>query len=55
MANNTAVGPTTFVLGQESRGNREIRTYGNGDLYSVDASTNTAYSQQTTRFPYTGA
>lgn len=49
----TAVGTTVFVLGSELDGNREVLTYENGQDYGdLPQSAVTAYTVQTTRFPY---
>jgi len=52
MATGVAVGTTNFVLGKEGQGNREVRTYMNGESYSLDIAAITAYTVQTTKFPY---
>lgn len=49
----TAVGRTVFVLGKQLHGNRQVLIVEDGEEYSVDASTATAYTNApTTRFPY---
>ena len=49
---NTAVGRTVFMLGLEALGNREAYIVESGDQYDVAASTNTAYTNSLTQFPY---
>lgn len=49
---STAVGRTVFVLGKEAYGNRQVVVVEDGDEYSFDISTMTAYTAQTARFPY---
>ena len=49
----TAVGTTVFVLGSEVDGNREVLTYEHGQDYGdLPIAAITAYTVQTTRFPY---
>jgi hypothetical protein len=48
----TASGTTTFVLGQEADGNRETRTFLNGEAYDLDFEDVKAYTVGTTKFPY---
>lgn len=47
-----SVGTSVFVLGKEDRKNREVLSYSDGEYYSVDISTLTSYTVETTRFPY---
>ena len=47
----TASGITSFVLGREVDGNREMRTFEDGDTYDLDADLITAYSADATEFP----
>jgi hypothetical protein len=47
----TASGVTTFVLGREADGNRETRTFTNGQQYDLDFSLVKAYSADETEFP----
>jgi hypothetical protein len=49
----TSVGTTVFVLGNETKENREVLTFENGQDYGdLPVSAITAYTVQTTRFPY---
>lgn len=48
----TASGVTSFVLGREEDGNREVITYTDGQSYDLDASLIKAYSADETEFPY---
>ena len=48
----TSVGITTFVLGREEDGNRETRTFENGQAYDLDFEDIQAYSVDSTEFPY---
>lgn len=47
----TTVGFTTFVLGQETDGNREARAFETSKSYDLDPSDNTAYTDDATEFP----
>ena len=47
----TASGVTSFVLGLEADGNREMRTFIDGETYDLDADLITAYSADATEFP----
>lgn len=47
----TASGVTTFVLGLEADGNREIRVFVDGETYDLDADLITAYTADATEFP----
>lgn len=49
----TSVGNSSFVLGKEDRGNRDVRVYQDGESYSMTVSELTAYTSVATRFPYT--
>lgn len=49
---STASGITSFVLGREQDGNREVLTFENGATYDVAFAAKVAYSVATTRFPY---
>lgn len=48
----TASGITTFVLGREQDGNRETRTFTDGQPYELDFEDVQAYSADETEFPY---
>ena len=48
----TAKGVTSFVLGREEDGNREVVTFENGQAYSLDFEDVQAYSADATEFPY---
>lgn len=52
MATGTSVGTSTFVLGRDAWGNRETRTFVHGESYDLDPTNITAYTVQTTKFPY---
>lgn len=47
-----AVATTTFVLGREVDGNREIRTFLTGQEYDLDYAYALDYSDDNTQFPY---
>jgi hypothetical protein len=47
----TASGVTSFVLGREADGNREMRTFIDGETYDLDADLITAYSADSSEFP----
>lgn len=47
----TSVGVTSFVMGREEDGNREMRTFTDGQAYSVDFEDKQAYSADATEFP----
>ena len=49
----TAIGVTTFVLGREQDGHREIRTFENGQAYDLSIDLVQAYTANDTEFPYT--
>jgi hypothetical protein len=48
----TSVGVTTFVLGREADGNRETRTFTNGQESELDFSLAQASTADDTEFPY---
>jgi hypothetical protein len=52
MATYTTSGVTSFVLGKEADGNREMRTFKSGQEYDLDPATITAYTAANSRFPY---
>jgi hypothetical protein len=52
MAGGISSGVTTFVLGREEDGNRETRTFTNGQPYELDFSLAKPYSADETIFPY---
>jgi hypothetical protein len=47
----TAVGVTSFVLGRDADGNREMVTFKNGQAYDLDFEDVKAYSADETEFP----
>lgn len=48
----TAVGTTSFVLGSEANGNRELITFTNGQAYDLDPADIVAYTvEDTPEFP----
>lgn len=47
----TTVGVTSFVLGREADGNREMYTFENGQAYDLDFEDVKAYSTDETEFP----
>ena len=49
----TTSGRTVFVLGSELAGNRQAIIVEASQEYSLDAGTNTVYTAQTAKFPYT--
>jgi len=52
----TAVGTTSFVLGREQDGNREVLTFEDGQEYGdLPISAIVAYTSPLTQFPYTNA
>lgn len=48
----TSSGITSFVLGREEDGNREVRTFTDGQSYDLDYEDVEAYSSDLTQFPY---
>lgn len=49
----TAVGVTSFVLGREQDGHREIRTFEDGQAYDLSIDLVQSYTADDTQFPYT--
>lgn len=47
----TTVGTTSFVLGREADGNREMYTFTTGQAYDLDFEDIKAYSADETEFP----
>lgn len=48
----TASGITTFILGREVDGNRETRTFLDGEAYDLDYAYAEVYSDGDTSFPH---
>lgn len=49
---NTAVGNTTFVLGKNADGNKESRTYEDGQEYDLPISLLKGYTTNEATFPH---
>lgn len=48
----TASGVTSFVLGTQDEGNREVRTFENGQSYDLDFADVQGYTADDTTFPF---